>query len=114
LVKNKNIELVWSFMLDYENNENFEAEKRSKIFEWEAYSEVYFIGTDKTGVISKGLMESGIKNKDAVHIACAIETGCDYFITTDKGIYKKRDFISDIKIINPMEFFIETGGIYEK
>jgi len=101
-------------MFDYENNENFDSEKRDKIFEWEEYSGIYFVGSDKTEIISKGLMDCGIKNKDAVHLACAIETGCDYFITTDNGVYKKRDYIKDIKVINPIEFFIETGGIYEK
>jgi len=28
---------------------------------------------------------SGIKEFDALHIACAIEAECDYFITTDDG-----------------------------
>lgn len=114
MIKNRDIELVWSFMLDYENNENIDIEKRSNIFEWEQFSDIYFIGTEKTSEISKNIEKIGLKSKDAVHLACAIETECNYFITTDKGIYKKREYIKEIRIINPMEFFIEAGENYEK
>ncbi len=53
-------------------------------------------------------MKTGIKMKDAYHIACAIEGGCDYLITTDKRMTKYR--VDDIKVINPIDFIQETGG----
>ncbi len=114
LIKKEVISLIWSFMLDFENNENIDSEKRDKIFEWEKFSKTYFIGTDKTIEIAKHFTSIGIKSKDAVHLACAIESGCDYFITTDKGIYRKREQIKEIIIINPTEFFIEYGEDNEK
>jgi predicted nucleic acid-binding protein len=49
-------------------------------------------------------MATGIKTKDALHIACAILANSDAFITTDDKIlrrYKK----SDIKICKPITFF---------
>ncbi len=113
-VKNGEIALVWSFMLDYENNQNVDSEKKSKIFEWEKYAEIYFIGTEKTAEIANIFVQKGIKNKDAVHLACAAESGCDYFITTDKGIIKRRDLINELKIINPLEYFLETVENNEK
>ena len=48
----------------------------------------------------------GIKQYDALHIACAVEAKCDYFLTTDKGILKKN--ITDIKTINPIDFMREV------
>ncbi len=113
-VKNGEIALVWSFMLDYENNQNVDSEKKTKIFEWEKYAETYFIGTEKTAEIANKFFQKGIKSKDAVHLACAAESGCDYFITTDKKIIKRRDLIKELKIINPLEYFLETGENNEK
>jgi len=50
-------------------------------------------------------MSYGIRAKDALHIACAIKSGCDCFITTDKGLLKKH--IDNIIIINPIDFVRE-------
>ena len=108
-IKNGEILLSWSFMLDYENNQNIDSEKKIKIFEWQKYAVEYFIGTENTSIIAENFKKNGIKNKDSVHLACAYESQCDYFITTDKGILKKRENILEIKIISPIEFFYETG-----
>ena len=42
------------------------------------------------------------KDRDALHVSCAIEGGADYFITTDIRLLK---FSSDeIKIVDPIDF----------
>ena len=47
-------------------------------------------------------MQTGIKEMDASHLACAIMADCDYFLTTDDRVLK---FQSDkIKVVNPIEF----------
>lgn len=52
--------------------------------------------------ISEAIMKSGIKKKDAVHLACAIIANCDYFITTDRRVLNFKT--EEIKIVNPIEF----------
>jgi predicted nucleic acid-binding protein len=47
-------------------------------------------------------MKNGIHANDALHIACAIESQCEYFITTDAGLINKE--INEIQIINPIDF----------
>ena len=42
----------------------------------------------------------GLKTLDSLHVACAVYAKCDAFITTDKGILKKK--IDNIKILNPI------------
>ncbi len=37
------------------------------------------------------IMDAGIKRADATHIACAIDSGCDYLITTDDRMLKYKD-----------------------
>ena len=47
---------------------------------------------------------SGFGKKDSLHIAAAIDSTADYFITVDKGILRKQQMISGIRIINPIDF----------
>jgi predicted nucleic acid-binding protein len=98
----KDIELAWSFILDYENNDNPFPEIRTKISEWKKLSYIDPSLTDEIKQKAKELMELGLRQKDAAHIACAIHAYVDYFITTDKKIINKA--ITDIKIVNPIDF----------
>jgi predicted nucleic acid-binding protein len=54
------------------------------------------------------IMKKTIKPKDSLHIACALEAKCGYFITTDRKILNK--LIGDILIINPIDFVGMKGG----
>jgi predicted nucleic acid-binding protein len=47
-------------------------------------------------------MQNNIKQKDAIHIACAIKAECGFFLTTDRNILNKN--IPEIKLINPIDF----------
>ena len=49
------------------------------------------------------IMKYGIYAKDALHISCAIEATCDYFITTDDRILKKYR-TNEINVCSPIEF----------
>jgi len=53
------------------------------------------------------LTSAGLKPLDALHIACAVSLQCEYFLTVDKGILKKKKECQEIKIINPVNFIIE-------
>jgi len=53
----------------------------------------------------------GVRENDALHVACAIESQCEYFITTDDGLLNKD--IENIKIINPIDFVRKYGGYNE-
>jgi len=91
--------------MDYENSNNPYEEKRNTIAPWKEIADNYCPSSDN--VLSTGLeiMKLGIKPKDALHIACAIENDCEFFITTDRGILNKT--IAEIKIINPIDFVRE-------
>ena len=101
-------ELVWSFILDYENKYNPQEDVRKNIQEWENKSVVYCKPTQK--VLSKSIeLESlGIGKNDAIHVACGILSKCKYFITTDYDLIKIP--LKEIKIINPIQFIYEIEG----
>ena len=52
------------------------------------------------------LIVSGFKPLDALHIACAVALGCQYFLTVDKGMLKKASRVTNITLINPVDFII--------
>lgn len=47
-------------------------------------------------------MKTGIKMKDAYHVACAIYSSCDCFLTTDNRLLKYH--ASDIQMLNLIDF----------
>jgi len=103
------IELVWSYMLDFENSENPNEIIRSAISEWKSYSSCVIVESEQLLIKAEEIESHGIGGKDAVHIACAIEGKASLFFTTDNEIITRGKNIKEIKILNPVQFFIEPG-----
>jgi len=100
-------ELVWSYILDYENSVNPYQNRKHAIAKWKAFA---VLDIDASEIIvnrANEIMLKGIKNKDALHIACAIEANCDYFLTTDKKLLKTS--FDEIYVINPIDFIKILG-----
>ena len=57
---------------------------------------------EKLKILVDEIILSGIKQKDAYHIASAILSDCDYFITVDKKLLKYKT--DKVKIINLVDF----------
>ena len=100
--------LVWSYMLDYENSMNPYEDRRKAIEKWKkiAVSDVGF--SVDINIFGQKLFALGLKNKDALHIACAIAAKCAYFLTTDNGVLNKQ--IPEIIVINPIDFVRKIGA----
>jgi hypothetical protein len=101
--------LCWSFALDYENSMNPFEEKRNAIIPWKKISDDVCPPSEAVRSRGKTIMGLGVRELDALHIACAIERNCDCFITTDKGILNKS--IEGIQIINPIDFVREMEDL---
>jgi hypothetical protein len=97
--------LCWSYMMDYENGNNPYEIKRYAIAPWKEIASDYCASS--VDILSAGqkIMKLGIKTNDALHIACAINQHCDYFITTDILLTRKN--ITEVKVINPIDFVRE-------
>jgi len=97
-------ELVWSYMNEYENNDNPYFDKKDSIGVWEHIAT--YICPPGIEILEKGkqIQQSNIKPKDSLNLACAIRSDCQYFITTDKTLLKKAGLISEIAIMNPIDF----------
>ncbi len=106
-IRSRNLELVWSYILDYENSKNPYEERRVQIQGWKKYSIQDIQEDPKILKHAEQVNRNGLKKMDSLHIACAIESKCVYFITTDDKVLNKSEIISKIKIIDPFGFIKE-------
>jgi len=113
LIEKGNYELVWSFILEYENSMNPFIERRLHIQSISTLCKENIKPNNEIRIIAKIIVEnSNTKDKDALHLASAIYNKCDYFITCDdkfiKTIEKNNDkliyIIRDIRLYNPIDF----------
>jgi len=104
-IRDRRYSLVWSYMLDLENNNSPYEERKNAIAPWKAIADSYCPSSRNILTLGHEIMKYGIRAKDALHIACAIQSGCDYFITTDGKLTNKT--VANIRIINPINFINE-------
>jgi predicted nucleic acid-binding protein len=106
LVIQKKLDLVCSFILRYENEENPNGSNRDSIAQFFTNASEYIGSEDieDIRVTAAELIKQGLKMKDATHLACAIKAGCDYFITTDDKLIKKY-VGTKMEIRTPITFF---------
>ncbi len=113
LIKDRQIELVSSYMSLYECGENPDKAKAALITDFIDNFSSIFVGIankEKIEAMAKEIMTTGIKYKDACHVAAAIIAKADYFVSTDIRLLKYKT--DQIKLINPIDYFYdeEEGG----
>jgi len=114
----KELKLVWSFILDYENSLNPYEHIRIEIEKLSLLASEIIMLNEVIENRAKIYESKGIKPRDALHLACSVESGAEYFITCDDRIIKKQGELSlDIIIINPIEFIVSAeekrNGIFD-
>lgn len=100
----KKFELAWSYILDAENMANPFEERRNAIADWREQAIVKVTGNDTIVNMAIKLSKIGLRNKDALHISCAIFAECSYFLTTDDKILNKNEKIEEIIVTDPIAF----------
>jgi len=98
-------EVLWSYVLEYENSRNPFETRRDSVQSWKEVASKSIRETEEIISCAEALMVHGIKLYDSLHIACAYVGGCDYFLTVDKQLLGKS--ISEIKVCNPIDFIRE-------
>jgi predicted nucleic acid-binding protein len=108
-IRSGTLELVWSYMVDFENTANPFEERRTTISGWRHYAAT---DVEETAILLQSatrLAAMGLKAKDALHIACAIAGECLDFVTTDDNILKRRQDVHEITVIDPTAFVREMN-----
>jgi predicted nucleic acid-binding protein len=78
-VNNKIIDLTWSYVLKYENDNNPIEVKRKGVDVWRKLSTVYVSKNDDVTSLAQNIVECGFDAYDSLHIACAIHAKCNFF-----------------------------------
>ena len=104
------IELVWSFMLEFENELNPFAERKSGIALLSRLARHIIEPEHDIQVRAQDLERNGIKGKDAVHLACASVGGCTHFVTCDDRIIKRSAALRlGVVVCNPVGFILKEA-----
>ena len=104
MIRAKRLELAWSYMLDFENEMVPFEQRKLSIEKWKIHASVDIDETNAIVEKAEELAKCGLKNKDALHLACAIASACDYFLTTDDLLIKKARSVPGIKVTDPVSF----------
>ena len=107
-IRNGDIQLVWSYILDYENGKNPFRERREQIAKWRKYATYDVVESESVLKLASILFEKGIRKMDSLHVACAVDASADFFLTTDDGILKKAALVEQIHVTDPIGFIVST------
>jgi predicted nucleic acid-binding protein len=93
--------LVWSYVLERECSKIKDDNKRNNVLAWKTFTINNVTETQDITRRALEIQKTGVKEKDALHVACAIAAGCHFFVTTDHRLLKYRS--KDIYICDPTE-----------
>jgi len=108
LIEAKEVELVNSAAIAYENSRNSSQPRRQWVerclqlaSQFQAINE----GITQRAALLEG---QGLGAIDALHVACAEASGCDYFLTCDDRLVRR--YAGPLKVVNPVSFVLEITG----
>ncbi len=106
-MKSRQIHVVWSFILDYENSLNPYDDIRLEIEHIARFAAERIGANESIRQRAKTYEPHGVKPRDALHVACAEASGATYFVTCDDRLLKKQKVLSvNVKLINPLYFIL--------
>ena len=108
MILERKLDLVWSYILKFENSRNIYEAKKNAIANWGKLSVQYIDRSREVERLAEEIMRSGLKSADALHVSCAIVAQCECFITVDKRVLKYKN--DKITICNPLQFMSYYGG----
>ena len=86
--------------------------RRNTILDFIRENTYAYVGDERKMLIeakAAEIMQTGVKFKDACHVASAVYAKCEYFISTDKRLLKYKS--EEIKMVSPIEFIIERKSV---
>jgi predicted nucleic acid-binding protein len=101
-IKNGTFELVWSYILDIENNANPFPRRKKSIAAWKSLAKTDVEESEPLLVLMESFEKRGLKPKDALHLAAAVVASAEFFITVDRGILNKP--ITEVRVMSPEKF----------
>jgi predicted nucleic acid-binding protein len=101
-------DLVWSYILQYENMQNPHIAQKYEIAKWKNLAKYTIKASTEIVFRAKRYQLHGLHAKDALHCACAVEAKADFLITTDRQLISRANSMTEIHVINPLKFVEEV------
>ena len=100
------IRLAWSFMHEDENALCPFVDRKIEVLKLSEICKVRILPSDAIRSLALALQkECKLKSKDALHVACAKDSGASHFVTCDDALQKRAgDRIGNMVIIGPTEY----------
>ncbi len=108
MIRAKEIELVTSYVLLYENSRNPYESRQKAIRGFIRENTAAYIDIDRAAevkALADKVIATGVKTADAHHVACAVLAESDYFLTTDDRLLKYKT--DKLCMADPTEFIRE-------
>lgn len=106
-IRQGQFELVWSYILEFENAQNPYRDRQQAIQAWKKIAVVDIEESPSLLRTAQLLLAQGVKTKDALHVACAVESQAAFFLSTDDKLLRKLQTLNLITALNPMDYIKE-------
>ncbi len=107
-IRNGALELVWPYILGFENGANPFEERRAAIAGWKQAAMIDVEESPAIFLKANTLVDIGLKPKEALHLSCEIAGGCRYFLTTEDEVYRYgKQQVREITVSDPTSFVRE-------
>jgi hypothetical protein len=100
-IRDGQCQLIWSAVMDFENAQSPFNEHQNAISAWRPLACESILVDNVVLELGRELMAHGLREFDALHVACAIHAGCEIFVTTDDRLIKKMQTRQDIQSMLP-------------
>jgi hypothetical protein len=105
LCESGQVELASSDALEYEAGRNPQPERKAYAFDVLSHAQRFVQLSPEIEARAHGFHQAGLKPLDALHLACAVEAGADYFCTCDDRLLKRARAVHSgpPKVVSPLE-----------
>lgn len=114
LIDNGHLSARWSFVLDYENSRDPAPERRGFVQYLSRCCETAITPDESIRELARRLSETyQIRGRDALHLAIAETSACDYLVTCDDRLVRQGERLQEqgvltVLAINPVDFVQEV------
>jgi len=110
LVESGQVELVSSEVLLFETNGNPNIIRRQYALEVLSKARAFVVLNERIEHLAEAFVAEGIKPLDALHLACAEESGADYLCTCDDQFLRRTKVLENlsVRVVAPIELVEET------
>ena len=106
------VELVWSFMHEDENTLCPFLERKLEVLRLSSLCKTKIGPKEEIYSTAKEFQDAaGLASKDALHLSCANNAGCSFFLTCDDDLIRRGKRLNlSMEILNPVDYIREVGN----